>query len=156
MQAAVGLAQLDKLESFISKRRENFEKLNKMFKLYPEFFVLPIQLKESKPAWFGYPITIKKEAPFTRDQFVKFLNDKNIMTRLIFAGNMIKQPAFENVEYRVVGELGNSDVVMNDTLFIGVYPGLNEAMITYVIHEIDNYVKSQKNRLLEQNRIKKS
>jgi CDP-4-dehydro-6-deoxyglucose reductase, E1 len=140
MQAAVGVAQLEKLPSFIQKRKENFRVLNDFLKTFEEYFLLPRVLDNHDPSWFGYPITIKNKAPFTRDQFTQFLESKGVQTRLVFAGNLTKQPAFLDVTYRVVGDLKNTDVVMKDTLFIGVYPGIDKIRLEYMMSTISEFV----------------
>jgi CDP-6-deoxy-D-xylo-4-hexulose-3-dehydrase len=140
MQAAVGLAQLEKLPSFIQKRKENFRVLNDFLKTFEEYFLLPRVLDKHDPSWFGYPITVKINAPFTRDEFTQYLESKGVQTRLVFAGNLTKQPAFLNVTYRVVGDLKNTDVVMKDTLFIGVYPGIDKVRLEYMMSSISEFV----------------
>jgi CDP-6-deoxy-D-xylo-4-hexulose-3-dehydrase len=140
MQAAVGVAQLEKLPSFIQKRKENFRLLNDFLKTFEEYFLLPRVLDKHDPSWFGYPITVKMNAPFTRDEFTQFLESKGVQTRLVFAGNLTKQPAFLNVTYRIVGNLKNTDVVMKDTLFIGVYPGIDVIRLEYMMSTISEFV----------------
>jgi CDP-4-dehydro-6-deoxyglucose reductase, E1 len=140
MQAAVGLAQLEKLPSFIQKRKENFRILNDFLKTFEEYFLLPRVLDKHDPSWFGYPITVKINAPFTRDEFTQYLESKGVQTRLVFAGNLTKQPAFLNVTYRIVGNLRNTDVVMKDTLFIGVYPGIDRTRMEYMMGTISDFV----------------
>lgn len=145
MQAAVGLAQLDKLDWFISKRKANFIRINEVFRQYNHFFILPKVLPGADPAWFGYPITVKDDSPFSRNEMIQELNEKNIMTRLIFAGNMVKQPAFKSVEYKIIGNLHISDYIMNNTFFLGVYPGISEEMIEYIDQTISNFINRKLN-----------
>jgi CDP-6-deoxy-D-xylo-4-hexulose-3-dehydrase len=140
MQAAVGVAQLEKLPSFISKRKENFRELNNFLKSFEDYFLLPRVLDNHDPSWFGYPITVENNAPFTRDEFTQYLESKGVQTRLVFAGNLTKQPAFLNVTYRVVGDLKNTDVVMKDTLFIGVYPGIDKIRLEYMMNAISDFI----------------
>jgi CDP-4-dehydro-6-deoxyglucose reductase, E1 len=140
MQAAVGLAQLEKLPSFIQKRKENFRELNDFLKTFEEYFLLPRVLDNHDPSWFGYPITIKNQAPFTRDEFTQYLERKGVQTRLVFAGNLTKQPAFLNVKYRVIGSLEKTNIVMKDTLFIGVYPGIDYDRLEYMINMISDFI----------------
>ena len=140
MQAAVGLAQLEKLPSFIQKRKENFRELNDFLKTFEEYFLLPRVLDNHDPSWFGYPITIKNQAPFTRDEFTQYLERKGVQTRLVFAGNLTKQPAFLNVKYRVIGSLEKTNIVMKDTLFIGVYPGIDDDRLEYMINMISDFI----------------
>lgn len=142
MQAAIGLAQLKKLPMFIKKRKENFNSLNVFLQDYRDFFELPIVKSNHEPSWFGYPITIKESAPFTRNQFVEYLENKGITTRLVFAGNLTKQPAFQNVSYRTIGNLPNTDLVMKNTLFIGVYPGIDLHKMNYMRLSISSFLDS--------------
>ncbi len=139
--AAIGLAQLERVDGFVEKRRSNFEYLKTRLNEHREFFILPEATKNSNPSWFGFPITVRKSSPFTRNEIVSALNDANIGTRLLFAGNLLKQPAFQNIERRVVGSLENTDIVMNDTFWVGVWPGLTREMLDFVIESIANYVK---------------
>lgn len=132
MQAAIGVAQLKKLPSFIEKRRENFEKIKVLLKPFEEYFYLPVATVNTNPSWFGFPITIKVNDRFTKNQLTAHLEAAKILTRQLFAGNMIRQPAFKDVKYRIVGELNNTDYIMANTLFIGVYPGINDEMVTYI------------------------
>ena len=132
MQAAIGVAQLKKLPYFIEKRRSNFEKIKTLLKPFEEFLYLPVATANTNPSWFGFPITIKVNDRFTKNQLTAHLEAAKILTRQLFAGNMIRQPAFKDVKYRIVGELKNTDYIMANTLFIGVYPGINEEMITYI------------------------
>jgi len=141
MQAAVGVAQLKKLPKFIEKRKENFELLNNSLGHLERFLTLPKKAEFSDPSWFGFPITVKKNAPFTRNQLTQFLEDNNIMTRLVFAGNITKQPAYLEVEKRVVGDLPNTDIVMNQTFFIGVYPEIDQTRINYIQSIFDKFVR---------------
>jgi CDP-6-deoxy-D-xylo-4-hexulose-3-dehydrase len=142
--AAIGLAQLDRLPEFIRLRRENFEYLKESLNDFQEFFILPEASPGSNPSWFGFPITVRENAPFSRNQIVAHLDEKKIGTRLLFAGNLLKQPAFQNIDHRVVGSLENTDIIMNDTFWIGVWPGLSRAMLDYVIQEIIDFTKMRK------------
>jgi CDP-6-deoxy-D-xylo-4-hexulose-3-dehydrase len=132
MQAAIGSAQMDKLENFCNKRKENFERYQRIFAPYKKHLVLPEATPNSDPAWFSYILTVKKDAPFTRNDFVKHLNDNRIETRNIFAGNIIRQPAFINIKHRVAVSLDNTDFIMNNTFFLGTYPGLTDEMFDYI------------------------
>ena len=143
MQAAIGIAQLKKLPNFVSKRKENFNILNQFMSKYENYFELPFVRPNHDPSWFGYPITIKESSPFTRNQFVEYLESNGITTRLVFAGNLTKQPAFKDVNYRVVGSLINTDHVMKNTLFIGVYPGINDLKIRHMIKTINAFLELQ-------------
>lgn len=131
MQAAVGCAQLNKLPEFVAKRRENFDFLSKQLKDLEDVLVLPTPAPNSEPSWFGFPILVKEDAPFTRNELVRYLEEKRIGTRLLFAGNLVRQPLYQGLNYRVVGDLANSDKVMEGTFWVGIFPGLTEEMLTY-------------------------
>ena len=133
MQAAVGFAQLKKLPAFIEARRRNFRALHEGLKDLEEFFILPEATPGSEPSWFGFPLAVHPEAPFTRNAVIRYLEQHKIATRLLFGGNLVRQPAYLDVPHRVVGNLENSDFVMNHVFWIGVYPGLTPAMLDYVI-----------------------
>ena len=136
IQAAIGLAQLDRLESFINLRRRNWAYLKEGLCALEEFLLLPEVSFESDPSWFGFALTVKHGGPKTRNEIVKELNDKHIATRLLFGGNLLRQPAFIGTPRRVVGELLNTDSVMNDTFWIGVWPGLSIPMLDYMIENL--------------------
>jgi len=136
MQAAVGCAQLDKLQGFIKKRRENFEYLYKGLKPLEKFLILPQASPYSKPNWFGFPITVRESAPVSRNELTQFLENRKIGTRLLFAGNLTRHPAYKGIKYRKIGSLRESDRIMNQTFWIGVYPGLNKEMLNYVVSAI--------------------
>lgn len=142
MQAAIGVSQLKKLDSFISKRNTNFDKLYDGLNSLNEYIILPKKTKNSEPSWFGFPITLK-ENQYNRTELVNFLEKNKIGTRLLFAGNMIKQPAFTENEYdyRVVGDLKNTDMVMNNTFWIGLWPGINDNHIEYIISKFYEFFK---------------
>ncbi len=148
MQAAIGCAQLEKLPSFVEARKKNWTLLREGFSDLNDKFILPESAKNSEPSWFGFLLTVKEDAGFTRDQIVAHLEKKGIQTRMLFAGNLIKQPCFDEMRrgkrgYRVVGELTNTDRIMRDTLWIGVYPGMTDDMIKYMIQTIQFVVKSR-------------
>lgn len=140
MQAAVGVAQLKKLQDFIEKRKHNFKLIYEGLKKYEKYLLLPKATEFSEPSWFGFPIVVKNDAPFTRDDIVKYLEDNKIATRMLFGGNLLKQPAYNDIDYRLVGSLDNTDVVMNDLFWIGVYPGLKKEMTDYMIAKFDEYM----------------
>ena len=142
MQAAVGVAQLDKLDSFIQQRKENFRLLSEGLKKYEQYLILPKATPKSDPSWFGFPFSIRHGAPFKRNDLANFLEDHKILTRQLFAGNMIKQPAFKDVKYRVVGELTNTDYISGNTIFIGVYPGIDSVRMDYILEVFDNFFKN--------------
>lgn len=144
IQAAIGLAQLDRLESFVELRRRNWSYLKAGLKNLEEFFILPEITQNSDPSWFGFALTVKPGGPKTRNEIVQKLNEAQIATRLLFGGNLLRQPAFIGTPRRVIGELANTDVVMNDTFWIGVWPGLTLSMLDYVIASLDKIIgKSQ-------------
>jgi CDP-6-deoxy-D-xylo-4-hexulose-3-dehydrase len=139
MQAACGLAQLNKLEFFIKKRRNNYDYLHKGLQSLTDFLHLPEPTFNSKPSWFGFPITLKEEAGVTRVELTRFLDDNKIGSRLLFAGNLLKQPYFKDVEYRVVGDLTHTNMTMNNTFWIGVQPALTEDHLNYVIEKLEEF-----------------
>jgi len=144
MQAAVGFTQLKKLPKFIEARRTNFQVLYDGLRDLQEFFVLPEATPGSQPSWFGFPLAVRPEAPFTRNQVVAYLEKRKIQTRLLFGGNLLRQPAYRDVQYRVVGDLKNSDFVMNQVFWIGVYPGLSRPMLDYVLESLHNVPREMK------------
>jgi len=146
MQAAVGLAQLKKLEGFIEKRKKNFKKLYDGLKQFENDLILPRATENSDPSWFGFPITIREDSNIKRYDLVRYLEKNKIMTRMLFGGNLTRQPAYEDVEYRVVGELKNTDLIMNNTFFIGVYPGITDEMIDYIIKIFKNFFSQMENK----------
>ena len=144
IQAAIGLAQLDRLDYFISKRRENWKYLFDGLKDLQEFLVMPTPTLNSEPSWFGFAITMKENSPVSRNEMVKKLNDFKIGTRLLFGGNLLRQPAFQGTPRRVIGNLENTDSIMRDTFWIGVWPGLSNSMLDYVVEVIHNVLKENK------------
>ena len=140
MQAAVGLAQLKKLPSFIDTRRQNFNLLYEGLRQFEEFLLLPQPTKDSIPSWFGFPLTVRPDAPFTRALLIRYLEDHKIATRLLFGGNVLRQPAYANVRHRVIGRLENTDQVMNGTFWLGVFPGITKAMIEFVLDTFESFV----------------
>ena len=141
MQAAIGVAQLKKLPAFIRTRKNNFAKLKDGLRDLMDFFMLPEATPQSEPAWFGFPLMVRPEAPFSRYEFVNFLEERKIATRLLFGGNLTRQPAYKNIKYRAIGALPNSDLVMNQLLWIGVYPGLTQPMLDYMLESIHEAVR---------------
>lgn len=133
MQAAVGVAQLAKLPDFIAARRRNYDLLYAGLSPLQEHLILPEATANCEPSWFGFPIAVRPEAPFTRNELVRHLEGNGIATRLLFGGNLVRQPAYANVSYRQVGPLTNADFVMHQVFWIGVYPGLDQEMIQYII-----------------------
>jgi len=147
MQAAVGLAQLKKLPMFIEVRKKNWQALRNGISGLADFFVLPEPEPDSDPSWFGFLLTVRDGAGFTREQLVRHLESKRIQTRMLFAGNMVKQPCFDEMRkagagFRVAGDLAVTDNVMNNTFWIGVYPGLTEEMVSYMIDSIKEFAET--------------
>lgn len=142
LQAAIGCAQLEKLDDIVARRRHNFEFLKEGLKDV-KGLILPEAQKNSKPSWFGFLMTVKENAGFTRTELTKYLEQKKIQTRNLFAGNLLRHPAFdeyqEGVDYRVVGDLKNTDRIMNDTFWIGVYPGMTDEKLQYMIDCIKDF-----------------
>lgn len=148
MQAAVGCAQLDKFEKFTEKRKQNWRMLREGLQSVEDKLILPDPANSSDPSWFGFLITVKDNAGFTRDELVQFLEAEGIQTRMLFAGNLIKHPCFDEMRlkregYRVVGDMKNTDVVMNNTFWIGVYPGMTKEKLDYMINTIKSYMKAK-------------
>ena len=139
MQAACGLAQLERIEEFVEQRKANFTYLKTGLINCIEFLELPEATENSDPSWFGFPITLKESAGVSRVVLIKFLDDAKIGTRLLFAGNLIRQPYFAERDYRVVGDLTNTDRIMNQTLWVGIYPGLNHDHLDYVIAKFEEF-----------------
>jgi CDP-4-dehydro-6-deoxyglucose reductase, E1 len=140
MQAAVGVAQLAKLSSFVEARKRNWQLLHDGLKPFEDALLLPRATEHSEPSWFGFPITIRDEASFDRNELIRYLEERKIATRLLFGGNLTRQPAYEELEFRSIGELRNSDIVMNRSFWIGVYPGLSEEMIAFVVSELGRFL----------------
>ena len=136
MQAACGLAQLDRLDGFIKKRKENFDFLYKNLKNLEKFIILPKAEENSEPSWFGFPISLKKDNKIYRNDLIKYLNENKIGTRLLFSGNLTKQPYMKNVNFRIHKELKNTDFVMENTFWIGLYPGLFVNHLEYVSEKL--------------------
>jgi CDP-6-deoxy-D-xylo-4-hexulose-3-dehydrase len=142
MQAAVGVAQLAKLPAFIDARRRNFAALHAGLSDLQEFLILPEATPRSEPSWFGFPIAVRPSAPFSRNDLTLHLNRQGIGTRLVFAGNLLRQPAYQGIEHRKVGQLPGADFVMNHAFWLGVYPGLTPAMIDHVVDSIHGFCRN--------------
>ena len=136
MQAACGLGQLDQLESFIKKRKENFNFLFKKLKELEEFIILPVAEINSDPSWFGFPISLRKSNKFNRNDLIRYLTESKIGTRLVFAGNLTKQPYMKKLNYKVHGDLVNTDFVMENTFWVGVFPGLSAIHMNYIADKL--------------------
>lgn len=140
LQAAIGIQQLKKLPHFIERRKQNFRRLHQALQRHSRYLILPQAAPKADPAWFGFPITIQPDAGFSKNELVNFLEKHKIATRGIFAGNLIRHPAYQHVRYRVVDSLTNTDYLMNNTFFVGVYPGLDEARIDYMLSVFDQFM----------------
>jgi CDP-6-deoxy-D-xylo-4-hexulose-3-dehydrase len=140
MQAALGASQIAKLPRFIERRKENFRYLLSALKPVEKYLLLPEATPGSDPSWFGFPIGVRESAPFMREDLIRALDAKKIGTRLLFAGNLLRQPAYEGCEYRVIGDLPNTDFVMNNVFWIGVYPALTRPMLDYVAETIHAFI----------------
>ena len=138
-QAAIGVAQLKKLPGFIQARQRNFQRLATGLKVLEEFLILPEATSNSYPSWFGFPLAVRPEAHFNRDQIIQHLLAAKVSTRLLFGGNLVRQPAYLSIDRRQVGDLKNSDFVMNRVFWLGVYPALSPPMIDYVISTLDEF-----------------
>jgi CDP-6-deoxy-D-xylo-4-hexulose-3-dehydrase len=146
MQAAIGCAQLEKLPGFIEIRKRNWNKLRKGLEDFDEIFLLPEPTINSQPSWFGFLLTVREDAGFSRDEIVNYLENKGIQTRMLFAGNLMKHPCFDEIRasgegYRVIGELKNTDIVMNQTFWVGVYPGMTDEMLKFIIDALRNFME---------------
>jgi CDP-6-deoxy-D-xylo-4-hexulose-3-dehydrase len=145
MQAAIGIAQLEKLPEFIKRRKENFDYLLKNLRKFENYFIFQTPLKQSEPSWFGFLITLKENVPFKRNDIVEFLEKKGIQTRNLFAGNITKHPCFESLaegeDYKIVGDLKNTDRIMNDSFWLGVYPGMSVEKLDFAVSKITEFLE---------------
>lgn len=146
MQAALGASQLTKLPEFIASRKANFAYLRSKLEPLGDLLVLPEATPHSDPSWFGFPIGVRENASFRREDLIRALDANKIGTRLLFGGNLLRQPAYENCQYRVAGELHNTDFVMNNVLWVGVYPGLTRPMLDFVATTIAGFIAQSKSR----------
>lgn len=146
MQAAVGLGQLDRLEDFIAARARNFAILTELLRPLEDVLILPQATPNSEPSWFGYPITIRPESGINREKLVEYLNEKNIGTRLLFGGNLLRQPYMKDRNYRVVGELANADITTTHTFWLGLFPGLTEDHLSYAVDTLSGFVAGHRTR----------
>jgi CDP-6-deoxy-D-xylo-4-hexulose-3-dehydrase len=145
MQAAIGVEQLKKAPAFIRQRKENFRLWTEGFKKWEDKFILPYALPGADPSWFAFPVTVKETAGFTRTQLTDYLNNHLVETRNLFAGNLLRQPAYQDIEKRVVGDLQITDRIMNDTFFLGTYPGLTKEKISYVLSVLEEFLTKSGN-----------
>ena len=150
MQAAVGLASSTSCRDLSPARRKNFAYLYERLKPLEDVLVLPESTPLAEPSWFGFPIGVREDAPFGRDALIRELESHKIATRLLFGGNLVRQPAYQEVQFRVVGDLKNTDFVMRNVFWIGVFPGLTEAMLDYTVETITSFANSKTSRLQEQ------
>jgi CDP-6-deoxy-D-xylo-4-hexulose-3-dehydrase len=144
MQAAVGCAQLKKLDGFITERKANFQRIAEMLKPYGDRLILPAAPEHSDPAWFGFIITVRDGAGFTRTELARFLEANRVETRNLFSGNLLRHPAFQDIPHRVVGDLTNTDIVMRNTFFVGVYPGLDELQLDYMADVFARFMRGER------------
>ena len=144
MQAAIGVSQLEKLDGFVAARRRNWDYLHTALKPYEEHFHLPRATQDSEPSWFGFALTIRKDSPISRDKLVRFLDERKIGTRLLFGGNLLRQPAYIGVPHRVHGTLDNANLITEGTFWIGVWPGLSKPMLDYMVESIGEFTDSAK------------
>jgi CDP-6-deoxy-D-xylo-4-hexulose-3-dehydrase len=140
IQAAIGVEQIKKLDQFCRLRRKNFDSWSEQFRRHEKYFILPEPTKNSDPAWFAFPVTVKSTAGFTRTALTNHLNKNLVETRNLFAGNLLKQPAYKNINYRQTGDLANTDMVMENTFFLGTYPGIKEEHIEYTMKTIEEFI----------------
>jgi CDP-6-deoxy-D-xylo-4-hexulose-3-dehydrase len=144
MQAAIGCAQLQKLDQFIARRKENFQKLTQILKPYEDRLILPRATENSDPSWFGYVVTVKDQAGFTRNDLTTFLETNRIETRNLFSGNLLCHPAYQNIPHRISGDLTNTNLIMNNTFFIGVYPGIDDRRLNHIKHVFDRFMAGER------------
>jgi CDP-6-deoxy-D-xylo-4-hexulose-3-dehydrase len=144
MQAAIGVAQLKKLPAFIAARKSNFRALEEMLQPYSDRLILPKALPNSDPSWFSFVITVRPDAGFTRNELTRFLEVNHIETRNLFSGNLLRHPAFENIDCRIVGSLDNTDIIMNNTFFIGVYPGITNKHLEWIHSTFSRFMQGER------------
>jgi CDP-6-deoxy-D-xylo-4-hexulose-3-dehydrase len=148
MQAAIGVAQLRKLPSFIAARRENWRRLHDGLSAFEDDLILPEATPHSEPSWFGFMLTVREQAPFSRDELVVHLEERGVRTRHVLAGNLLHQPAYATIPHRVVGELPNTNAIMANAFWIGVYPGISAEMIDYVIDVMEGFFARRARRVI--------
>ena len=143
MQAAIGCAQLQKLPDFVEARKNNWNYLKSEFRQFEDRFILPRPETESDPSWFGFVLTVREDAGFSREELVSFLDSRRIETRNLFAGNLLRHPAFKDIKHRVAGDLNNSDVITENTFFIGCYPGMTKAHLEYMVEAFREFINKR-------------
>ena len=141
LQSAVGLAQLDKLPGFIARRKENFAYLYESLKQFDEFLILPTWHEKADPSWFAFPLMVRDEAPFSRHHLTRYLEKNQVETRTLFAGNLLKQPAYADIDCRIIGDLPVSDQIMRNCFFVGVYPGLTQSKLDYMLETFESFFR---------------
>lgn len=141
IQAAMGRIQLRKLDTFVKIRKRNFSLYNKFFKNYEKYFILPKAMPKSDPSWFAYPLTVRKAAPFDRFQITRYLEQHLIQTRPLFAGNILRQPGYKNINHRTIGDLVNSEMILRNTFFVGLYSGISKEQIAYIVSVFKDFFK---------------
>jgi CDP-6-deoxy-D-xylo-4-hexulose-3-dehydrase len=147
MQAALGVSQIAKLPHFIERRKENFRYLKNALLPLEDVLVLPVATEHADPSWFGFPIAVREDAPFTRDELTRHLDSAKIGTRLLFAGNLLRQPAYANIECRTIGDMSNTDYVMDNVFWLGVFPGLTTEMLDFIAATMSQFVVSTREGL---------
>jgi CDP-6-deoxy-D-xylo-4-hexulose-3-dehydrase len=143
IQAALGVAQLEKLPHFVAARKRNFRRLYEGLQQFADYFILPRWLPQADPGWFAFPLTVRDEAPFARHELMRYLERRGVETRVLFGGNILKQPGYRNIERRVIGDLPNSEYVLRGSFFVGVYPGLDDQRIDYVLNVFEDFVRRE-------------
>ena len=139
MQAAIGLAQLKKLPDFIQKRKENFQRLKEGLKRWEDYLLLPVEEANAEPSWFAFPMTVKPNPYFTQKDIIRYLEKNNILTRQLFGGNITRQPAYLDITCRIVGELSDTDKIVDNMFFIGIYPGITEPKMDYILEKMEDF-----------------
>lgn len=143
IMTAMCLEQFKKLDDFNKKRRENFQYLFRNLRKYSDYLILPVKLKKANPSWFAFPLTIKEDVNFSRKDIITYLEERGIMTRFIFSGDITKQPAYKDIKFKTSGSLINSEIIMKNSFFIGVYPGLDEIKLKYIVEVFDGFFKEE-------------
>jgi len=146
MQAALGIEQLKKLPSFIEARKNNYNTIYNQLKGYEDYLMLPKVEKNADPSWFGFPIIVKSNPKFTRDEIINYLENNKVATRMLFGGNLTKQPAYKNIDFKIVESLNNTDMIMENLFWIGVYPGISKEKVEYMLNVFKDFFKEINNK----------